>query len=165
MNAAFLLAPGVGGAPFRTAAKAVSALGIVGIVGRVANKADNFAKAGVKAAKLDNVGDLLKAVEKADFATDLKKTEHFLSHGAKMGFKNADEYVQGARSLLKEGLEGKGNLFKRGNDLIAVNPRTGTLSIFDTQNGVIRTFFTPNEGYNYSLRNMKTQGWVRLHVG
>ena len=57
MNAAFLLAPGVGGGYFRTAKTAANALDGAGNAGRSLNKVDNLAEGAKAVGKADNVGD------------------------------------------------------------------------------------------------------------
>lgn len=57
MNAAFLLAPAVGGAAFRAAKTAVNALDGAGDVARSVGKFDDLAEAAKGFSKLDEIGD------------------------------------------------------------------------------------------------------------
>jgi hypothetical protein len=47
---------------------------------------------------------------------------------------------------------------------MAVDPLSGKWVKMDTTTGVIRTFFVPDEGYKYILRQIGKQGWVRFYV-
>lgn len=69
-----------------------------------------------------------------------------------------------ARSLLREGVQGKAELWRAGRHIMAVDPLSGKWVKMDTTTGVIRTFFVPDEGYKYILRQIGKQGWVRFYV-
>jgi RHS repeat-associated protein len=64
MNAAFLLAPAVGGAVFRAAKTAANVLDGAGDAGRALNKVDNLADATKAVGKADQVGDAAEAAVK-----------------------------------------------------------------------------------------------------
>jgi RHS repeat-associated protein len=112
-----------------------------------------------------SLGSASSAFEGANFATSEDLASHFAEHGAQMGFANSGEYLTGARSLLSEGASGQAELWLRGADQIAVNPESGSLAIYNTPSGFIRTFFTPDEGYAYVARQIENQGWIQLIIG
>jgi len=113
----------------------------------------------------DSASDLFKMIDRADFASPGGLTRHFDDHALKMGYRTSDDYLAGARSLLREGVQGKAEVWRAGRHVMAVDPSSGRWVKLDTTSGIIRTFFVPDEGYSYIARQIREQGWVRFYVG
>ncbi len=70
---------------------------------------------------------------------------HFKKHGIEMGFKNANEYLKRANEVIK----GKNIHTKQeDNDIAYFNTETGEFVVLSPQ-GIIRTFFIPDDGIKY----------------
>lgn len=119
---------------------------------------------GRTAGRADEASDLLKVINRADFATPELRSSHFGKHGLGMGYRTPEEYLAGAKSLLRKGVRGEAEFWRSGRHFMAVNPLTGTWAKLDVQTGVIKTFFTPDQGYAYVLRQIEAQRWVRFYV-
>lgn len=106
-----------------------------------------------------------------DFANKAKAFEHYAAHvkGVRLGPTGAatvktggadmpevssfTEYTSAARAFMSGPGPGGGVLqgFRSGGDLLRFDPATGNLGILSPQ-GVIRTFFRPDDGLAYFLR-------------
>ena len=129
---------------------------------RVARIARGLEDASRSARNLDRA-ELLRTIDRADFPSE-SRASYFFRHGKAMGFKDADEYAAGARSLLRDGAEGRAQLFSRGSDAISVNPRTGRFAVLDTETGRLENFFEPDRGYDYVVDQIRERNWVRYYV-
>ena len=82
---------------------------------------------------------------RALFATGKLLTQHFEKHGAEFGVKNAAQYLHAAQKFFG----GKGvETAMRGTDKLFYNQATNEFGVLRA-NGVIRTYFKPQEGRAY----------------
>jgi len=110
---------------------------------------------------LSSQGDSL--FSETSFETAAKLQTHFDDHGISMGYNSPAEYLSGARSLLERGYSGEAELYMRGSvnpDVIAVEPGTGTFTVYNPGGNFFRTFFTHPGGYDWIVSQIRDQGWV-----
>ncbi len=101
-------------------------------------------------------------IEETDFRNAATRSYHYgkPDHGFQMGFLDEKDYLAGARSLLKRGFRGEDELWIRPNgDVIAVEHQTGRLAIFSPEEGIIRTFYEPTQGYRYIAGEVLREEW------
>ena len=82
------------------------------------------------------------ATNELRFLNEAKLAKHFKDHGAKLGYKNIMDYLNGARNLIKGG---KGiEIFTRSNgEKLFFNPKTGEFMSLSSDGRTIKTYFIP----------------------
>ena len=97
------------------------------------------------------------------FESEDKLNGHFGDHGAQFGASNAQEYGEMAQDFMngprEEGtLEGV-RKFKGDGDTVRYNPQSNTFGA-KTNQGVIKTFFKPDEGTGIDYFYKNVRYWV-----
>lgn len=94
-------------------------------------------------------------VEGLNFATQERLNEHFNKHASEFGYRNPDEYLQGARKLISAGQEVLTHSRSDGDKLF-YDPGKNEFAVLSAR-GYIRTYFKPNSGYQYWQRQIGTR--------
>jgi len=109
--------------------------------------------------------DLLKRIDKAVPSPHFADNFYRIDHGKFLGYNNLDEYAEGARSLLRAGVEGKATLYRSGNQLLSLNRRTSKLAILDLSSNELAAFFHASKGPRAINDFLKAGRWGRYYVG
>jgi uncharacterized phage infection (PIP) family protein YhgE len=86
-------------------------------------------------------------MDSLSFASQEKLTDHFERHGPQMGYQTEAEYLTGARNLIKGG-EGVRTFTRQSGEVEYYKPQTNEYAVVRS-NGVIKTYFAPDEGAEY----------------
>ncbi len=91
----------------------------------------------------------------ADFASEQKLNEHFEKHVVQQGefnYQSPQEYLQGARNLMRGG-DGVDTFVRSNGDKLFYNSSTNEFGVL-SKDGFIRTYFKPADGMNYWLKQI-----------
>lgn len=92
------------------------------------------------------------------FRTPRALAEHFAKHGAEFGVATAQEYLARAQALRDRPAGGEVQELVRADGVITRFDRGSGAFLAFERDGVIRTFFIPNDGERYFKRQAKRQG-------
>lgn len=77
---------------------------------------------------------------------------HFEKHGAEMGFATKEEYLRAAQALVRGGPGVE--TWQRGGDTLFFKEQTNEFAVL-SENGIIRTYFRPDDGRRYWERQKR----------
>ena len=97
-------------------------------------------------------GKSTNAKSNIGFASRQKLAEHYEKHGAEFGSISIDEYLHQAQAMRDRPVGGDLLEFTRADGVTTrFDRKTGSFIAFNSD-GTIRTFFKPNDGERYFLR-------------
>jgi pyocin large subunit-like protein len=101
-------------------------------------------------------GSVIKKV--GDFASEAKLLKHFEDHGAEFGnsFKNASEYLKGAKDFFNNITDDVIQMTRKNGDVVQYNTKTNEFGVIDKE-GIIRTFFKPKRSTEYFKDQIKKE--------
>lgn len=148
-----------GGLPWRrlfTAALALAAIVVywtqIGDRGQRANARD------VPVAATESRDDITKSRATIGFATERRLEEHYEKHGREFGRISKQDYLRQAQLLRDAEVGGPVLQTVRADGVTTrFDRQTGAFIAFN-QNGIIRTFFKPNDGERYYRRQAERAG-------
>ena len=82
-----------------------------------------------------------------NFASSEKLLSHFAKHGERLGVKSVDEYLAGARNLIKQE-HGVEKFVRSNGDTLYYNKLTNEFGVV-SPDGYLRTYFKPKQGAKY----------------
>lgn len=86
------------------------------------------------------------------FASHQKLLEHYQKHGSEFGSITIDEYLSKAQAMRDQSVGGNLLEFVRADGVVTRYDRSAGAFIAFESDGTIRTFFKPNAGETYFLR-------------
>jgi pyocin large subunit-like protein len=92
------------------------------------------------------------------FGNAERSTGHFEDHAADFGYQTEEEYVNGASNFLREAEQNgyPARVDSMGNVRV-YDPTTNRFAVYDSNNGVIRSFYKPSSS-TYWERNSPSWG-------
>lgn len=102
----------------------------------------------------DNADTILNRMGINNFSDIEAFADHFMEHGAELGYKTEKEYLAGARKLVKGG-KGIETFFRKSDSAtLFYNKATQEFAVLN-KNGTIGTYMKAERGWSYWLKQIK----------